>query len=204
MTGSRRPTNMEYQITLRVRPGETVRFPALCVACGQPSVERLTLQKRRGQITRRVDAPLCAECARRLARRSGQEEQLIRLGRLAGAGVALLLAAAAFLAFPIESWALRLVIGLGIGLAGGAWVFRVLARRAEAAELPERRAVREAAGIVDFNWREMTLAFVNRDIAERVREMNAAILDDEALGDEAVVTVADVTALEDSAPPADE
>lgn len=204
MTGSRRPTNMEYQITLRVRPGETMRFPALCVACGQPSVERLTLQKRRGQITRRVDAPLCADCARRLARRSGQEERLIRLGRLAGAGVALLLAAMAFLALPFESWVLRLVIGLGIGLAGGAWAFRVLARRAEAAELPERRTVREAAGIVDFNWREMTLAFANRDVAERVREMNAAVVDDEAVGDEAAATVADVTALEDSAPPADE
>ena len=204
MTGSRRPTNMEHQITLRVRPGETVRFPAQCVACGQPPAERLTLQKRRGQITRRVDAPLCAECARRLARRSGQEERLIRLGRLAGAGVALLLAATAFLALPIESWALRLVIGLGIGLAGGALVFRALARRAETTELPERRAVREAAGIVDFNWREMTLAFANRDIAERVREMNAAVVGDEALADEAAVTVADVTALEVSAPPADE
>ena len=65
-------------MTLRVRPGETVRFPAECVACGQPARERLSLHKRRGQVTRRVDAPLCADCARQLARDVYKRQQVGR------------------------------------------------------------------------------------------------------------------------------
>lgn len=163
---------MEKQITLRVRPGETVRFPPLCVACGQPAGERLTLQKRRGQITRRVDAPLCAECARRLARRSGEEERLIRLSWIAAAGVALLLALLGLVALPFDAWWLRLLVGLAFGAAGGAFIRWALLRRAAAAELPEKRAVRESARIVDFTWRDMTLAFADDAMAERVLEMN--------------------------------
>ena len=44
--------------------------------------------------------------------------------------------------------------------------------RAAAAELPEKTAVRQAARIVDYSWRDMTLAFANVAMAERVREMN--------------------------------
>lgn len=167
---------MEQQITLRVRPGETVCFPALCVACGQPARERLTLHKRRGQLTRRLDAPVCAECARRLARRSGDEERVLRLSWPAAGLAALLLMALVAVIVPLESWWLRLASGLALGLAGGALVRRVLARRAEAAELPERRAVREAARIADFTWRDMTLVFTNERVAERVREMNLTLV----------------------------
>lgn len=174
MTDVRRLIKMEQQLTLRVRPGETVRFPAVCVACGQPAGERLTLQKRRGQLTRRIDAPLCAECARRLARRSGQEEQLLRLSWPAAAGTALLLAIVALAVLPFDAWWPRLLVGLIIGLAGSALVRWVLVRRAIAAELPERRTVREAARIDDFTWRDMTLVFSNGEMAERVRAMNPA------------------------------
>lgn len=176
MTGGCRPTKMEQQITLRVRPGETVRFPALCVACGQPASERLALQKRRGQLTRRLDAPLCGECARRLARRSGDEERLLRLSWLAAGLVVVLLTTLVIVILPFESWWPRLILGLATGLAGGALVRRLLVRRAEAAELPERRAVREAARIADFTWRDMTLVFSNERVAERVREMNPTLV----------------------------
>lgn len=159
---------------LRVRPGQTVRFPAVCVACGQPAGERLTLQKRRGQLTRRVDVPLCAECARRLARRSGQEERLLRLSWLAAVATALLWVIVALVALPFDGWWPRLLMGLIVGLAAGVLVRRALARRAMAAELPERRAVREAARIHDFTWRDMTLAFADGEMAERVRAMNPA------------------------------
>lgn len=184
MTRGMRPTNMTRQITLRVRPGETVRFPPLCVACGQPADERLTLQKRRGQITRRVDAPLCAECARRLARRSGEEERLMRLSLPAAVGVALLLAVLGLLVLPFDLWWLRLLVGLVAGLAGGAIIREALMRRATAAELPERRAVREAARIVDFTWRDMTLAFADEEIAAQVMTLNPDSLLEEQSSEE--------------------
>lgn len=184
MTRGMRPTNMTRQITLRVRPGETVRFPPLCVACGQPADERLTLQKRRGQITRRVDAPLCAECARRLARRSGEEERLMRLSLPAAVGVALLLTVLGLLVLPFDLWWLRLLVGLVAGLAGGAIIREALMRRATAAELPERRAVREAARIVDFTWRDMTLAFADEEIAAQVMTLNPDSLLEEQSSEE--------------------
>lgn len=184
MTRGMRPTNMTRQITLRVRPGETVRFPPLCVACGQPADERLTLQKRRGQITRRVDAPLCAECARRLARRSGEEERLVRLSLPAAVGVALLLTVLGLLVLPFDLWWLRLLVGLVAGLAGGAIIREALMRRATAAELPERRAVREAARIVDFTWRDMTLAFADEEIAAQVMALNPDSLPEEQSSEE--------------------
>lgn len=172
MTRGPRPIKMEQQIILRVRPGETVRLPALCVACGQPAGERLALQKRRGQVTRRLDAPLCAECARRLARRSGDEERLLRLSWLAAVLVGLLLAALVAAVLPFGSWWLRTALGLVAGVIGGAFVRRALVRRAETAELPERRAVRESARIVDFTWRDMTLAFTHEEMAAQVAALN--------------------------------
>ncbi|WP_157912948.1 hypothetical protein [Candidatus Promineifilum breve] len=170
---------MEERMTLRVRPGETVRFPAECVACGQPARERLSLHKRRGQVTRRVDAPLCADCARQLARRSGQEERLLRLSWPAAALTAVALALPAALALSGVGWWLRLPIAVGLGLAGGAFIRWALVRRAAAAELPERRAVRQAAQIVDFTWRDMTLAFTNHAMADRVRALNPGLVVDE-------------------------
>lgn len=202
MTGSRRPTNMEHQITLRVRPGQSVRFPALCVACGRPMAERLTLQLKRGQLTRRIEVPICEECRRLSARRSGEEERLIRLSRLAGLGIAMALAALVFWVLPFEWWVLRLAAGVLFGITGGALVYRVLARRAAAAELPERRAVRESARIVDFNWREMTLAFADPGFAERVRELNSSAVIPEANLDEEAAVVEHETAAEASPPPA--
>lgn len=167
---------MEERVTLRVRPGETVRFPAVCVACAQPAQERLTLRQRRGQVVRRVDAPLCVDCARQLARRSGQEERLLRLSWPAAAVTAAALALLVALALPGGSWWLRLPIAVVVGLAGGTFIRWALVRRAAAAELPARRAVRLAARIVDFSWRDMTLAFTNEEMAGRVRELNQSLI----------------------------
>jgi hypothetical protein len=175
---------MDQQVVLRVRPGEAVRFPALCVACGQPARERITLQKRRGQVTRRVEAPLCSECARQLARRSGQEERLLRLSWPAAIIIAGLLAGLVFVLLPPASWPLKLVVAVAIALGAGAFTRWVLARRAAQAELPEKRAVVEAAQIVDYTWRDMTLSFVRADIAGRVRELNADALAGESITSE--------------------
>ncbi len=175
---------MDQQITVRVRPGEAVRFPGLCVACGRPAAERITLYKRRGQLTRRLEAPLCADCARQLARRSGQEERLLRLRWPAVVVTVIMVTALVFAALPINPWWFRLAVGLAVAPAAGALVHRALSRRAEAAELPERRAVREAARIVDFTWRDMTLAFANQRVLAEVAALNADVLATEAPADE--------------------
>lgn len=185
---------IDEPITLRVRPGMPVRFPGHCVACGQPARERLTLRKRRGQITRQIDTPLCAECARQLARRSGRQESLLRLSWPLAAVAAIMLALLGLLVLPVEPWWLRLAIGAAAGAAGGAFIRWAMIRRAAAAELPERRAVLDAAQIVDFTWRDMTLLFARHEFAGQVRELNAeSIIDDttmaaapaEPAGDEA-------------------
>ena len=176
---------MDEFITLRVRPGETVRFPNLCVACGQPARERLSVRRRRGQVVRRFDAPLCAVCARHLGRRSGQEERWLRLGWLVVvvAAAAVLLLAVALL--PFAALWLRLAIGLLLAL-GSAWLFRRLTiRQAAAAELPEKRAVRDAARLVAFGPHRMTLAFARPETAAAVRELNAAVLVSSVSSDEA-------------------
>lgn len=172
------PIKMSEQVIIKVRPGESVHFPGLCVNCGRPGRDRLRLTKRRGQVTRWVDAPLCAECARTLSRRSGREEQLLRLSWPAAVVAGLLLAFLAFVILP-GGWPLRLVAGAAVGLAAGTIVRRLLTRRAAAEELPEKRVVRESARIVDFTWRDMTLAFVNDDIAGELRTLNDANEPDE-------------------------
>ena len=164
---------MDEFITLRVRPGETVRFPNLCVACGQPARERLSVRRRRGQVVRRFDAPLCAACARQLTRRSGQEERWLRLGWLVvvvGAAAVLLLSVALL---PLAALWLRLTAGAVLALGSALLLRRWIVRQAMAAELPEKRAVREAVRLVAFGPRAMTLAVARPETAAAVRELNA-------------------------------
>lgn len=174
---------MDEFITLRVRPGETVRFPNLCVACGQPARERMSVRRRRGQVVRRFDAPLCAACARQLGRRSGQEERWLRLGWLVvvvGA-VAVLLLSVALL--PFAALWLRLAVGAVLGW-GSAWLLRRwMVRQAAMAELPEKRAVRDAVRLVAFGPRTMTLAVARPEIAAAVRELNAGTVVPAPTGD---------------------
>lgn len=199
---------MDEQLTLRVRPGETVRFPDVCVACEQPATERLPLLSRRGQITRRIDVPLCADCTRRLARRSGREEQLLRIRWLAAVVATILLMVLVLVVLPLNPWWFRLVVGLAASLAGGAFIYWAVTRRAEAAELPERRTVRESARIADFTWRDMTLAFANRAVAERVRVLNPDYVGEESLAGLSAVSgpalIAEKPAQEISVPPTDD
>jgi hypothetical protein len=161
----------------------------------------MTLRKRRGQVIRRVEAPLCADCARQLARRSGREERLLRLAWPAALIAAALLAGLILAVLPLDSRPLELILAVTIGLVGGIIVWWALVRRAAQAELPEKRAVAEAAQIVDYTWRDMTLSFVRADVAERVRELNASVAGEapvagEALGGELKTS--------DGAPPAGE
>lgn len=167
---------MDEFVTLQVRPGETVRFPNLCVACGQPARERLSVRRRRGQVVRRLDAPLCDACARQLSRRSGQEERWLRLGWLVvvvGATAVLLLSVALL---PFAALWLRLAVGAALALGSTFLLRRWMVQQAMAAELPEKRVVRDAVRLVTFGPRRMTLAFARPETAAAVRELNAAVL----------------------------
>ncbi|MGH2537875.1 MAG: hypothetical protein ACRDHL_10810, partial [Candidatus Promineifilaceae bacterium] len=68
------------RVKVKLRPGETLHFPAICVHCAEPAGERLTIHHRRGLLTRLIEVPVCAGCARQAARRSAEEERLGRLG----------------------------------------------------------------------------------------------------------------------------
>lgn len=174
------------EITLPVRPAETVRFPPLCVSCGKPAGENLTIRRRQGQTVYRLDVPLCAECAHWLQRRSAREESLLRMGWLAAVAGAV----GAFILIWLLTGSLGMWGRLGAALiaavvaAGLAyWSFR---RAAQAAELPEKRAVRGAAQISRFSWRDVTLMLANAALADQVVQLNSPLPPDD---DGAVIDV---------------
>ncbi|RMH00579.1 MAG: hypothetical protein D6706_03710 [Chloroflexi bacterium] len=139
----------------------------------------MLLRRRIGRVTRMVDVPLCAECARHLVYRSADEERVERLGMLAGGIVALLMLGLVLLMMPpdVVLW-WRLLAGLlAAGLAGTA-VFLRFRRASFNAALPEKKAVLNAVQIVDFSWRATTFEFVNAQFAEQFRRLNEAILMD--------------------------
>ena len=59
-----------------------------------------------------------------------------------------------------------------VGGAAAALVWWAFARRAAAEQLPETRAVRASARIVDFTWRDMTLELADEALAAAVVELN--------------------------------
>lgn len=163
---------MGQEITLPIRPGQTVRFPALCVACGRPATESMTVRRRQGQTLYRLDVPLCADCLRLSRRRSGREETLRRAGWLAavvGAGLAFGLVW--LLGGSLGTWGRVIAALIAAVVAGGLawWGFR---RTAQGAELPEARAVRDSAQISSFTWRDVTLMLADAGLADRVAAMN--------------------------------
>lgn len=163
---------MAQQVILAIRPGAVVRFPALCVACGQPAAERLTIGRRQGQTVYRLDVPVCADCLRLSQRRSGREEALVRVGWLA-AGVGALLAFALIwlLTGSLGPWG-RLAAALIAAVAAAGLAYLGFRRAAQTAELPEKRAVVEAAQISDFSWRDVTLTLASAALAEQVAALN--------------------------------
>jgi hypothetical protein len=160
------------EITLPVRPGETVRFPPLCVSCGQPAGENLTIRRRQGQTVYRLDVPICAECARWLQRRSAREESLVRIGWLAAAVAALMGFTLVWLITgDMALWGRLAASLIAAALAAGLayWSFR---RAAQAAELPEKRAVSQSAQITSFSWRDVTLMLASAALADQVVQLN--------------------------------
>ncbi len=78
------------QVKVKIRPKQTLQFPGLCVHCGQPAPTSMPIQKRIGRTTRTIAVPLCTSCAQTIARKSGEEERLQKIGLLVGTAVFLL------------------------------------------------------------------------------------------------------------------
>jgi hypothetical protein len=164
---------MSEQIKLQVQPGDTLRFPNVCVACGAAATDRLPLRKRRGRLTREIDLPLCSDCHRELQRLSGDEERWRRMG-WAFAGVAMLFSFFLFFLFlfPQLPFTLRLLLALApaAAIAGGVVAYFYRASREHAR--PEKKTILAAACLQDFSWRAATFTFGDPSFAAQVRSLN--------------------------------
>ncbi len=173
MTDAAASSTLSQHVQLAVRPGEAVNLPGVCMACGETAVTWMPITKRQRQVTRTLDVPVCAECARQSGRRSGREEQLHRLRWLATGLAAVGLFALAWLltgGITIVLW--RLAAGLAVAATGVALLWWAFGRAIRAAELPEKRAVTDAVRIAGFSERTMTLVFSRAEFATAVAELN--------------------------------
>jgi len=164
-------------IKIKARPDEIIRFPGLCVHCARPGATPMRLKKRHGRITRHVDVPLCADCAQDLARKSGEEERLERIGWAAAGGTAVILLVLGLLLTPagLAFW-LRLLLGLVAGLGAGTAVLLYFRRLALQKALPAKLAILQSAQIETFSWRAVTFSFTNEAFYERFRDLNQPLL----------------------------
>lgn len=168
---------MTRRVKIKVRPNETVRFPGICVHCGGPAVERLTVRKRQGLTRREIEVPLCETCTTAVERQSGDEERLTKAGRLlmGVAGVALLLLTLLVLPAGIALW-LRLILGVAVAVAAAVVVRKLVRPAIDKAATSEKQAVRQAARIERFSWRATTFSFTNEAFVERFEELNSNLL----------------------------
>jgi hypothetical protein len=165
------------QIKIKVRPRNSIRLPGICVHCAQPAAGWMEVRKRIGRVTRLIKVPLCSRCAGELGRQSGEEERLQKIGRLV-CGVLFLLALALLLLLTPDrlDFTLRLLIALSTA-AGLSTVVYLWFRRARfLAARPEKKAIRNSAGIANFSWRATTFEFNNETFAKRFRDLNETLL----------------------------
>jgi hypothetical protein len=164
------------QVKVKVRPGQSLRFPAICVNCSAPASHAMRLRRRVGRATRLIDVPLCAECWRQTVLLSAEEERLDRVGKLASAA-AVVPAVLLFLLLggilPLALSAALCLLLAGLSAAGVAALFR---RRRAAAARPEKRLILDSAEMAAFSWRATTFAFRNPLFARRFAELNAPSL----------------------------
>lgn len=164
---------MSQSVKVKVRPGDTVQFPGICVHCSRPAGERLLLKKRRGRLTRLIDAPLCDQCAAELGRQSGEEERLGRLGRFAAIVIGLLALILGYVLSPSGMpVVIRLVIAVVLAVIAGRLIFTLFRRKSLAAAYPEKIAILDSARINHFSWRATTFCFENEEFADQFVQLN--------------------------------
>jgi len=165
------------QIKIKVRPRSAVRFPGICVHCAQPAAGWMEVRKRIGRVTRLIEVPLCNRCASELRRQSGEEERLQKIGRLVGSALFLLALALILLLTPARlGFTLRLLIALSTATVLTTAVYLWFRRARFQAARPEKKAIRNSAGITTFSWRATTFEFNNETFAERFRDLNETLL----------------------------
>ena len=175
---------MSQTVKVKVRPGQTLQFPGICVHCSRPASERLPLKKRRGRLTRLIDVPLCDQCAAQLRRKSGEEERLGRLGRFVAILAGLLVLVAGYILSPGGMPAiLRLILALALSLVIGMVVLTIFRRRSLAAAHQEKLAILESARLIEFSWRATTFHFQNDEFAGAFVLLNESRLMNSSNGD---------------------
>jgi hypothetical protein len=168
---------MSQRVKVKIRPGGSLRFPAICVNCSRPANEKLRLRKRIGRTTRLQDVPLCTECFQETRRLSGEEERLIRLGRLAGGLSAVVTATIALIVLAgVLPLPIALIPALVFGGLAAAGILALFRRRTADAARPEKRAIQASAAMADFSWRATTFDFENESFASRFSELNREAL----------------------------
>jgi hypothetical protein len=164
---------MALRVKVETQPGEPLRFPPQCVNCGKEAEAVMSLRKRRGRVTREIEAPLCAECERELRRLSGDEERRIRMGWFFG-GLALLLGFILFFlllpAWLSTGWRLAVALLLAVGM--GAVVVTVFRRNSQDKARAEKKQVLRAARLEDFSWRATTFAFEDEAYGQQFVALN--------------------------------
>ena len=171
------PLNLMKLVKIKVRPKQNVQFPSLCVHCGQPAPAAMPIHKRIGRTTRTIAVPLCTSCAQTIARQSGEEERLRKIGLLVATAVFLITTAIILIATPAGlSFILRLLIALLIGGGVTFGVFVFFRRAISNAALPEKKAILQSAQIETFSWRATTFSFTNDAFTERFIDLNEPFL----------------------------
>ena len=168
---------MGQRVKVEVRPGEILRFPPQCVNCGNEAAGTMRLHKRRGRVTREIEAPLCADCRRELQRLSGEEERWRRMGWFFGA-LAFFLGLIAFLLL-LPGWlpfVPRLLLAAVLAGGVGALVVLYFRRNSMKYARPDKLAVLNAAQLQDFSWRATTFEFENEAYAREFVELNSGRL----------------------------
>lgn len=165
---------MSRQLTIKIGPNETMRFPGLCANCGSPAANHMVIDRRQGYILRQVDVPLCDTCAQQLRKTSAAEERLQKQSWLVTVIAAVLIFLVSLFNFP-GFW-LRLLMALLLAAIAGAVAMHLFRRAIARAALPEKKAVRESVRLERFNWRSATFQFDNERFIDRFIELNEPLI----------------------------
>lgn len=163
---------MSQQVKVKVKVGQVVRFPGVCVNCTNPAAHKMPLRKRIGRLTRLVDVPVCADCAAILKRQSGEEERLQKIGYVVMGLVFLITTGLIYLFLPPFSPWLQFGAAVALGLVVASAVRVYFRRTALKAALPEKKAILDAARLANFSWRATTFEFANETFVERFVDLN--------------------------------
>ena len=170
---------MNNMVRVKIRPENNLKFPAVCCYCGQPSVERLKISKRKGNVTRLIDVPLCIACYQETTRRSWAEERWLRFGKVVTIVATLGILVISYFIVPTELpvW-LRwfTVILLSTLVALGSW--GIFKQRSTDKARPEKQAISKAVQMVSFSWRTTTFLFSRADYSEQFATLNQGQLTD--------------------------